>query len=446
VFLLGLATRALVLALPTALLVLGCRPAAAPSSGLASLPTTASAPVATSATALDALARARADLERLLAELERIHPEPFHGVDRADWVAAKDDLAGRLPALTPEEAVVELQRLVALLSREGRDGHQFAFPVDDAEGPILPIRIHEFEEGVFITAARDDDTLVGARIDAIEGRAIADVLGAVEPLVPRDGPSTVPLFRPVLLLRTSVLRGLGIAGEGAVTARVTMPDGSTREVDLAPMSFADYRAWATDFGMFRLPPHAGLLYLDNLDEPAFRWRYLDDSDSIYVRYTQVRPVEHAELQALRERASADDVDRVIVDLRQNPGGHNHNFPAILSVLEDPAIDRPGRLLVLTDRVTFSAASNFTTSIEQSTGATFVGEPMGGGLNFWNDVRQVRLADWPIPMQVGVSTRYWQFATPDDERLTIEPDVRIPLRAADYFAGRDPVLEAALSAP
>jgi hypothetical protein len=47
------------------------------------------------------------------------------------------------------------------------------------------------------------------------------------------------------------------------------------------------------------------------------------------------------------------------------------------------------------------------------------------------------------MQVGVSTRYWEFADPDDPRLTIEPDVPIPPSSADYFAGIDPALEAAL---
>ena len=41
----------------------------------------------------------------------------------------------------------------------------------------------------------------------------------------------------------------------------------------------------------------------------------------------------------------------------------------------------GRLTVLTDRLTFSAASNLATQLEQSTSARFVGEPMGGGLNF-----------------------------------------------------------------
>jgi hypothetical protein len=37
------------------------------------------------------------------------------------------------------------------------------------------------------------------------------------------------------------------------------------------------------------------------------------------------------------------------------------------------------------------------------------------------------------------------AEPDDPRLTIEPDVPVAVTAADHFAGRDPALEAALTA-
>ena len=436
--------RPSIAALACALLLAACQPGpsttTAPSGPGGPISTLPPASAGASTSAID---RARADLDFLLAELERIHPEPFHGIDRSAWVAQLDHLSERLPDLTPEEAVVGLQRLVALLSRKGRDGHQFAFPVD--EGPVLPIRIQEFEEGVFITAAHDDPGLAGARIDAVGEQSIADVLAAVEPLVPRDGPSTVPLFRPVLLLRTSVLRGLGIVGAGDVDVSVTMPDGTSRVATLTPMPFDDYRSWATDFGFFRLPARPGLAYLEVVDDPVFGWRYDEASRSIFVRYTQLRPVEASVLRELRERALESDVERVIVDLRQNPGGDNHNFPPILDVLRDPGIDRPGRLFVLTDRVTFSAASNFSTQIEQTTSAIFVGEPMGGGLNFWNDVRQVRLPSWPIPMQVGVSTRYWQFSTPDDPRLTIEPDIRVPLRAADYFAGVDAAMEALLAA-
>jgi hypothetical protein len=48
---------------------------------------------------------------------------------------------------------------------------------------------------------------------------------------------------------------------------------------------------------------------------------------------------------------------------------------------------------------------------------------------------------PRDGQVGVSTRYWEFAEPDDPRLTIEPDIPIAAIAEDFLAGGDPVLDA-----
>jgi hypothetical protein len=38
---------------------------------------------------------------------------------------------------------------------------------------------------------------------------------------------------------------------------------------------------------------------------------------------------------------------------------------------------------------------------------------------------------------------WVIVDPSETRLSIDPDVPVPLTAADYFAGRDPVLAAAL---
>ena len=130
--------------------------------------------------------------------------------------------------------------------------------------------------------------------------------------------------------------------------------------------------------------------------------------------------------------TAPDVDRVVLDLRQNPGGDNHSYPLLLHALQAYAEAHPGRLFVLTDRVTFSAASNLATELEQTTDATFVGEPMGGGLNFWDDVRFIDLRNLAVPMRVGISTRYWQKSFPDDPRLTIDPDLPVPVRAADYL--------------
>lgn len=380
------------------------------------------------------------DLALLLERLERTHPEPFHGISREAWVGELDTLAERVAELTPEQAEVELMRLVALLSRAGRDGHQFAIPLAEGEGPMLPIRVYEFAEGPFITAAADPHgDLIGARIATLGGHPIDEVLAAVEPLVPRDGPATVPAFRPVFLLRTSVLRGLGLIGEGDVELGIVDAAGE-RTVTVAPISFAAYGAWAPGRSIIHLPTSDDPLYLEDRGQ-TFWTEYLAAERTLYVRYTEVAVVTSQQVAAMRERAAQPDVDRVVLDLRQNPGGDNHRYPLILQALQHEAIDQPGRLFVLTDRVTFSAASNFATEIEQSTSATFVGEPMGGGLNFWDDVDFMTLSNWPVSMQVGISTRYWEKSVPDDPRLSIDPDLPVPVRAADYFAGRDPALEA-----
>jgi hypothetical protein len=45
---------------------------------------------------------------------------------------------------------------------------------------------------------------------------------------------------------------------------------------------------------------------------------------------------------------------------------------------------------------------------------------------------------------NVAARYWERSTPDDPRITIEPDLEVTMSSADYLAGRDPVLDAVIA--
>jgi hypothetical protein len=396
----------------------------------------------TSSASPSSIDAARAELDRALEYLEDVHPEPFHAIGRNAFVAELDALKARLPELAPEAAAAELMRTWALLAAE-RDGHQFALPLDLDGEPILPIRVYEFAEGVFVTAALPPhEDLVGARIIAVGETPIAGVLDALEPLVPRDGPATVASFRPMYLLRPIVLRGLGIVGDGPVPLTVSDAAGE-RTVELDPVASSEHAAWAGWLALHGLAPRDGLRHTQH-DAPHFGVELLDRDRAVYVRFAQVRPVSSAAIEELRAAAAGAGVERVVVDLRQNTGGDNTTYPPLLGALVDIDAERPGRLVVLTDRVTFSAAANFATRLEQETSAVFAGEPMGGGLNFWNDVDWVNLEGFVVPMRLAVSTRYWEMSTPDDPRLSIEPDLAMPVRAVDYFAGRDPLLEAVLA--
>ena len=110
---------------------------------------------------------------------------------------------------------------------------------------------------------------------------------------------------------------------------------------------------------------------------------------------------------------------------------------------DRADEAGVRLVVITGRNTFSAASLFAAHLERDTDAVFVGEPMGGSPNLYGNPR-----DFTLPYSgivVGVATQWFVGSTPGDPRLTIEPDVPVALTSADYFAGRDPALDAAMRA-
>ena len=83
-------------------------------------------------------------------------------------------------------------------------------------------------------------------------------------------------------------------------------------------------------------------------------------------------------------------------------------------------------------------------LEKFTPAVFVGETSGASPNGYGDSRRVRLPN--TGLTVRVSTLYWQYWDPRDDRQWIEPGIRAPLTSEDYRAGRDPALEVASEGP
>jgi hypothetical protein len=387
------------------------------------------------------------DVQVLMERIREIHPNPFHATPAPVFRAAADDLAVRAPALSPDQLLVELMRFTTLLGE--RDGHSGIFPLDSANRRLLhlfPLYLYKFSDGLFVVAAPGRRSLIGSKLLSIDGIPADRLEQMVRPLVPRDNEATRTDRFMSFMLTAEVLHGLGLRnGVGPARFSFEKPGASAREVTLTPVRASDYLAMMQpDFPsyVYALPQRrTGPLYLRRRGDDHYVTT-IARGRIVYVGYNLTRGSTGPEARKVSRLAKKRKVRRVIVDVRLNPGGDNHTYRSLLAVLRARSVNRPGRLLVLISRSTFSAAQNFITELERKTRATFVGETSGGSPNLYGDTQPVDLPT--AGLSVNVAAIYWQKSFAADTRVAIEPKVTVPLSSTAFFRGKDPVLAAALA--
>ena len=390
------------------------------------------------------------DVRALAAEMERLHPDLFHTVPRAEFRRSVDDLVRRLPGLDRDHALVELMRLTALPGP--RDGHTGLFPLHPGHAQPLhlyPIRLWSFPEGLFVVASPSHPDLVGARLVAIDRTPIDEVAARVRPLVSRDNDTNLLVRLPEYVVTAEVLHGLEVT-RGAGGARFTFagPDGRRLEEELAPLAAPAYvdvvigslhQVWRPP----GLTAEGTPLWLRHPGRTQW-FQALDRGRALYVAYSMTTESTYTFARNLLKRARKPGVRRVIVDVRLNGGGDNTTYSPLLGALTSRVVNRPGRLVVLAGRSTFSAAGNFVAEVDASTGARLVGEPPGGSPHNYGDATAVELP--AFGWTVNVATTFQATTGRPDDRVTLPVDVPVETHAADYFAGRDPILERAVRLP
>jgi hypothetical protein len=373
------------------------------------------------------------EITGLVEELARIHPDVDHEVPLAELRAEASALAERAPGLTRDELVVGLLRLTTLGERDGHGGIFLFDPEHTRPFHFYPLRVHDFADGVHVVADGTGRGLVGKRLSAIDGVPVAEVVERVRPLIPRDNASTIRLLLPEYLICAEVLRGLGIVDGPAA---YTFADGSSVTLD----ETVPGPSYSLGTALHPLPTARPLLLYRALGQP-FLLAPLERGRSLYLGYHQVTTPPQALLDRILRQARRPGFRRLVVDVRHNGGGNNTTYGPLLDLLNTKPLNRRGKVVVLLGRMTFSAAGNFAAEVDARTRAILVGEPSGGAPNQWGDRAPI-----PLPragLNAYVALEYVEVNS-RDRRLAVEPDVRVEPAAADFAAGRDPVLRRALT--
>ena len=383
--------------------------------------------------------RWREDLHILATELPRRHKEPFFKLARRDFEAAVARLRDEIPGLEDHGIVVGLQRIVALLG----DGHTaVGWPEGDARFSRFPLQLFWFDDGLFVTATDPEhERLLRLRVLRIGDSTAEEAAAAVGALTARENESQIKDDVPGLLVVPEILHALRILPDRQRGRFVFEdPQGETLSLELEPSNREGKPSWITAYDGISPRP----LRLKHR-EVDYGYEYLAESRTLFLQYNHCRNTDGRPFRGFVEEllafADRTPVDRVVIDLRYNPGGNSAVMAPLLKGLERrPALNRRGKLFVLIGRRTYSSAELNAVQLRNRLDAILVGEPTGQKPNAFGEVRKFFLPN--SGLKVTYSTRYFKLE-PDDPP-SLMPAVVIALRSADHFAGRDPVLDAALA--
>ena len=388
----------------------------------------------------------REDIAALEAGIAEMHPNPFHTVSREEFGAASARLAAQAGSMSEAEMVAGLAELVAMLG----EGHsRLSIPIagltdvgaghaEDEQPRIepfsfLPIQLMRAgADYVVIRASTGNSRLLGARLVAIEGVAVPQLIERISPLINADSPAERLTRLGDFLLVPELLRARGIGDGQTLRWTFQSPAGATLTADLAPVRSGN--EWRGGAPYPEAPEGA---------PSRVNWVSAIGRGRVLVRLGEIGDQPEISMTALAEEArrllDAENDPALIFDLRGNPGGDNSQIDALVRLaIRDERLWRPGRLFVLIDGRTHSAAMNLANQLDRWTPAIFVGSPTAASPNSYGDARQLQLPNSRLTARI--STLYWQDGGPQDQRVSISPEISAPFTQASIAQGDDPALE------
>lgn len=391
------------------------------------------------------------DLEFLQQTVHDDYPHLFKKTTKEEFDTAVNHLHSNIPSLQEHEIIVGLARIVSMF----KYGHT---DIDFAHGDFsfrhLPFNLYQYNDGIFIQGTHKDHAeALGSRVLEVAGVPIDSALTKIYPVVPAENSQYFKAFGINYLRIPEVLHAQKITPSLQEEVALTLvKDGKTfthtfkalPKGERPPVKYShilQQEDWLEARDQSETP-----LYLAKLDRRYF-YEYLPEEKAVYVRQSSVFHDEDEDISAFYNRVfdfiEANEVDKLILDVRLNGGGNNfNNKDVVTGIIRTEKINQMGKFFVILGRRTFSAAQNLVLELDNYTNAIFVGEPTSENVNFYGDNQKVALPNSGIP--VYLSWAWWQDKPQWQDGPWLAPHLAVDMSYEEYATNQDPVLDAALN--
>ncbi len=393
--------------------------------------------------------------------------QSFDARGRVEFNSFVNDAITRVASLDAPQFALAVARAVAI----PHNTHTAAYPEPFFHS--LPLRLWWFSDGLYVVKAHPDfKRLIGARIEKIGALAPEEALRRLEPYISGHEAWTKWLSAHWLVF-LEPLHAIGASpADDKADVTFRLADGTRTTLSLharpAPDPTPNHDLWATLIPDAKsLPgrwPHA----LDATTVPAAYQQPVDLSGEmiggeqrvLYIRSNHIEATggdsfDHR-IGSIQEMLLKERPTNIVVDLRLNTGGNFFNTLMLSEGL--PRLVRTGgHVFVLVDGVTLSAAIVTAARLKYfGDGRTvLVGSPVADPGGFWAEGGNMKLPNSRIRVSYASQFEDWSKGCDDLDKcfwasvafgvnnVSLTPDIPVEPSFADYAAGRDPVLAAAL---
>ena len=355
------------------------------------------------------------------------------------------ELKRQVPQLSDPDIVFELARIAAGLG-VAHTGVAFG-AFGDFHVRKYPVQMQWFSDGLAVVAAMpEQQEALGCRVVRLGSLTPEQAEAAVAPYIPHENKAGLRFQSPRYLNLVELMQYEKIAdASGHLQLTLARTNGEEFTLEIGP----------PDPGQSgrKLVKAANALHIptrlwNKHPGTAYWYEYLPDTQTLYLQYNKCADEANNPFAGFAKTlfafADSHPVGRVVVDLRFNAGGNSSVVtPLVAGLRSRPALSARGHLYVLIGGQTFSSGVFAVMDFRNDLRAILVGEPTGNKPNHYGLQQDFELPNSKV--MVHYSARHFHLMH-DADPPTVEPDVMAPTSWADFLAGRDPALAAALRHP
>ena len=403
------------------------------------------------------------DLEFTTLELESHHPNLYYRIDKMHFESIVAESRNEIiQSQSDVECYFAIKKVIAAIE----DGHTQLLEIGifDLLDLRFPFRLEEFTDGVYVTLiGKEYEMFLGSRVVAINDKPLEDVLAILNEVVSNDNEFGRRYFACNGVSFARILYGLNIIDDTDYI-ELTLITNRGESAELRLRSIVD--ATNIEYGWSNQPgvgPTKGeyisasdalgketpLHFRNQGHEIKFYWfEHLAKERAIYFQFNQIINQPNCDETFAQFSArmwdyidhNAENIDRLIIDLRCNNGGNGVLIlPLLNDIIKRDFINREGGLYVIAGRRTHSAASILMYELAVHTNAIFLGEPDACGSDLFSNSHlagNLPHSGFPLWSSSLQFTSRW----PVNNTNYFMPRVPAPFSSHDYFTGLDPAMD------